>query len=46
VRPFVFIPTGVTVGEDVFIGSSVCFTNDKYPKVSRELSATLPSTIR
>lgn len=36
VRPFVFIPTGVTVEDDVFIGPSVCFTNDKYPRVKGE----------
>lgn len=33
IRPFVFIPTGVIIECNVFIGSSVSFTNDKYPKV-------------
>jgi len=28
----VFIPTGVTIEDDVFIGPNVTFTNDKYPK--------------
>ncbi len=32
IRPFVFIPTGVTIEDDVFIGPNVTFTNDKYPK--------------
>ena len=31
-RPFVFIPTGVTIEDDVFIGPNVTFTNDVYPK--------------
>jgi len=33
IRPFVFIPTGVVIESDVFVGSNVSFTNDKYPKV-------------
>jgi UDP-2-acetamido-3-amino-2,3-dideoxy-glucuronate N-acetyltransferase len=28
----VFIPTGVTIESDVFIGPNVAFTNDKYPR--------------
>lgn len=28
-----FIPSGVTIENDVFIGPHVCFTNDKYPKI-------------
>jgi acetyltransferase-like isoleucine patch superfamily enzyme len=28
----VFIPPGVTIGDNVFIAPCVCFTNDKYPK--------------
>ncbi len=31
VQAFAFIPPGVTIGEDCFIGPHVCFTNDKYP---------------
>lgn len=31
-----FIPEGVTIGEDCFIGPQVCFTNDKYPPSSKE----------
>ena len=26
-----FLPKGITIEEDVFIGPRVCFTNDKYP---------------
>ena len=31
IQAFAFIPKGVTIGNDVFIGPHVCFTNDKYP---------------
>lgn len=31
IQAFAFIPTGVTIGNRVFIGPHVCFTNDKYP---------------
>jgi acetyltransferase-like isoleucine patch superfamily enzyme len=29
-----FIPPGVTLGNNVFVGPHVCFTNDKYPDAS------------
>ena len=29
-----FIPLGITIGNDVFIGPGVKFANDKYPKVA------------
>lgn len=32
IQAFAFIPEGVTIEDDVFIGPHVCFTNDKYPK--------------
>lgn len=31
IQAFVYIPPGVVIGNDVFIGPSVCFTNDLYP---------------
>ena len=31
IQAFSFIPDGVTISDDVFIGPHVCFTNDKYP---------------
>jgi len=34
-QAFVFIPRGVIIGDDVFIGPHVCFTNDKYPSCSQ-----------
>ena len=32
IQAFVFIPEGVKIGDRVFIGPHVCFTNDKNPK--------------
>ena len=31
IQAFVFIPEGVKIGDRVFIGPHVCFTNDKHP---------------
>lgn len=31
VQAFSFIPDGVTIGKDCFVGPNVVFTNDKYP---------------
>lgn len=31
VQAFAFIPEGVHIGDDVFVGPHVCFINDKYP---------------
>jgi len=31
IEAFVFIPEGVTIGDDVFIGPHACFTNDPHP---------------
>lgn len=42
-RPFVFVPTGVRIGDGVFVGPNVTFTNDRYPSVSGEW--TLEETI-
>ncbi len=32
IEAFAYIPTGVTLEDEVFIGPHVCFTNDKKPK--------------
>lgn len=34
IRAFTFIPEGVTIENNVFIGPSVSFTNDKYPQAT------------
>jgi acetyltransferase-like isoleucine patch superfamily enzyme len=31
IEAHVFIPEGVSIGDDVFIGPHACFTNDSYP---------------
>lgn len=36
VEAFAFIPTGVTIEDDVFVGPHVCFTNDRYPFATAE----------
>ena len=36
IQAFVFIPEGVVLGNGVFIGPHVCFTNDKHPKATGE----------
>jgi UDP-2-acetamido-3-amino-2,3-dideoxy-glucuronate N-acetyltransferase len=36
IEAMVFIPLGVTIGNNVFIGPGVRFANDKYPKVAGE----------
>lgn len=40
IQAFSFIPTGVRIGDGVFIGPHVCFTNDKYPP-SEEWAITI-----
>ena len=32
IEAFAFIPSGVTIEDDVFIGPHACFTNDRVPK--------------
>jgi len=36
IEPFTFIPKGVIIEDEVFIGPHVTFTNDKYPKATTE----------
>lgn len=31
-----FLCSGVTIEDEVFIGHNVCFTNDRYPRATRE----------
>jgi acetyltransferase-like isoleucine patch superfamily enzyme len=40
IQAFSFIPTGVRIGNNVFIGPHVCFTNDKHPP-SEEWAITM-----
>lgn len=32
IQAFAFIPEGITLEDEVFIGPHVCFTNDKFPR--------------
>src|SRR3990167_816644 len=36
IQAFTFIPPGVTIEDNVFIGPHVCFTNDKHPKAQEK----------
>lgn len=43
IQAFAFIPNGVELEDEVFIGPHVCFTNDKHPRAQGkwELKKTL-----
>ena len=32
IQAFAFIPEGVTIGDNCFVGPHACFTNDRYPR--------------
>lgn len=34
IQHYVFIPTGIIIEDEVFVGQGVCFTNDKYPRAT------------
>lgn len=36
IQAFAFIPEGVRIEDEVFIGPHVCFTNDRYPRATVE----------
>ncbi len=36
IQAFCFIPEGVTIGDNCFLGPGVVFTNDKYPPSPKE----------
>tara|TARA_Y100000310_G_C20350528_1_gene654124 strand:- start:163 stop:639 length:477 start_codon:yes stop_codon:yes gene_type:complete len=36
IQAFAFIPEGVTIEDNVFIGPHACFTNDKYPRATAD----------
>ena len=45
IQAFTFIPEGVYIGNDVFIGPHVCFTNDKYPSVNGKYSRMMETVV-
>jgi UDP-2-acetamido-3-amino-2,3-dideoxy-glucuronate N-acetyltransferase len=36
IGPYAFIPSGVIIEDEVFIGPHACFTNDKLPRATNE----------
>jgi acetyltransferase-like isoleucine patch superfamily enzyme len=40
-----FIPNNVIIGDNVFIGQGVCFTNDKYPPSNGAWKKTPPTVV-
>lgn len=42
IQAFAFIPEGVAVGDGVFIGPHVCFTNDRWPRAVDMQDSELP----
>lgn len=45
IEAFAFIPSGITIEDEVFIGPHVCFTNDRTPKAVGEWSIT-PTVVK
>lgn len=41
IQSFAFIPEGVLIGDDVFIGPHVCFTNTKHPMRNEPYTRTI-----
>lgn len=39
IQAFAFIPEGITIEDEVFIGPHVCFVNDKYPRATNKNGA-------
>jgi len=46
IEAFAFIPTGVTIEDEVFIGPHVCFTNDKNPKAVNPSWKVVPTVVK
>ncbi|MDH3364864.1 MAG: N-acetyltransferase [Thermoplasmata archaeon] len=45
IEAFAFIPSGVTIEDEVFVGPHACFTNDRTPRAVGEWLAT-PTVIK
>jgi len=46
IEAFAFIPTGVKIEDEVFIGPHVCFTNDKKPKAVNPGWKIIPTVVK
>jgi UDP-2-acetamido-3-amino-2,3-dideoxy-glucuronate N-acetyltransferase len=45
IEAFAFIPSGVTIEDEVFVGPHACFTNDRTPRAVGEWSVT-PTVVK
>ena len=46
IEAFTFIPSGVIIEDEVFIGPHVCFTNDKQPRAINPGWKTVPTVVK
>ena len=46
IEAFAYIPTGVTLEDEVFVGPHVCFTNDKKPKALNPDWKLIPTIVK
>jgi len=46
IEAFTFIPTGVTIEDEVFVGPHVCFTNDLKPRAVNPGWKTIPTVVK
>ena len=46
IEAFAFIPTGVILEDEVFVGPHVCFTNDKKPKAVNPGWKVIPTVVK
>lgn len=45
IQAFAYIPEGVTIEDEAFIGPHVCFTNDKYPRSTNREWKIIPTFV-
>lgn len=45
IQAFAFIPEGVIIEDEVFIGPHACFTNDKYPNLQNPTWKVVPTKV-
>lgn len=46
IQAFAYIPDNIVIGNNVFIGPHVCFTNDKYPPSDGKWRNEIPTIVQ